>query len=412
MSVLDRPVRIAFIHPDLGVGGAERLVVDAALHLQSVGHQVAIFTAHHDPARCFAPTRDGSLDVHVHGDFLPMHIGQRLRAPCAILRMSYVACRLALQPRRFDVVFCDLVSHAIPLLRLTPGARVLFYCHFPDQQLAPRRGGLYRLYRGPIDALEALTTGMADRVLVNSEFTADIFRRTFPRLRRMQPEVVYPGVECSDATDPVRPAAGETLSILSISRFDRNKNLALALRALAQLRRQLPVEVGRRLRLTMAGGYDPRLREQEETVQGLRALARALDIEEHVVIRLSIDDAEKHALLTACDCVVYTPEAEHFGFVPVEAMAAGRPVVAVDGGGVRETVRHGETGYLCPPTPAAFADALARLLLDRERACRMGEAARLHARQRFSRAAFGVRLDAIIRELVIQRARGELRHVA
>jgi alpha-1,3/alpha-1,6-mannosyltransferase len=72
------PLRIAFIHPDLGIGtkyssdahvpklilfigGAERLVVDAAVGLQRLGHTVEIYTSHHDPAHCFDETRDGAL---------------------------------------------------------------------------------------------------------------------------------------------------------------------------------------------------------------------------------------------------------------------------------------------------------------------------------------------------------------
>ncbi len=49
-----------FFHPDLGIGGAERLVVDAALGLQNRGHKVVIFTSHCDPSHCFDEVRDGT----------------------------------------------------------------------------------------------------------------------------------------------------------------------------------------------------------------------------------------------------------------------------------------------------------------------------------------------------------------
>ena len=111
-------------------------------------------------------------------------------------------------------------------------------------------------------------------------------------------------------------------------------------------------------------------------------------------------EPERRALLSECRCVVYTPDDEHFGYVPVEAMAAGRPVVAVNRGGPAETIVEGETGLLCPPTPEAFADALARLLTDGNLAARMGRAGRARVTERFSRAAFGRRLEAILRELV------------
>lgn len=75
-----KKLRIGFMHPDLGIGecriphsyplstrtwliplsgGAERLVVDAAVSLQKRGHEVVMFTSRHDPKRCFEETRDG-----------------------------------------------------------------------------------------------------------------------------------------------------------------------------------------------------------------------------------------------------------------------------------------------------------------------------------------------------------------
>lgn len=50
---------VVFFHPDLGIGGAERLVVDAAVGLQNKGHKVTIFTSHCDPKHCFDEARDG-----------------------------------------------------------------------------------------------------------------------------------------------------------------------------------------------------------------------------------------------------------------------------------------------------------------------------------------------------------------
>lgn len=50
---------IVFFHPDLGIGGAERLVIDAAVGLQNLGHKVTIFTSHCDSRHCFDEARDG-----------------------------------------------------------------------------------------------------------------------------------------------------------------------------------------------------------------------------------------------------------------------------------------------------------------------------------------------------------------
>jgi alpha-1,3/alpha-1,6-mannosyltransferase len=95
---------------------------------------------------------------------------------------------------------------------------------------------------------------------------------------------------------------------------------------------------------------------------------------------------------------VYTPQHEHFGIVPLEAMASSRPVIAVNNGGPTESVLSGRTGQLCEPTAAAFADAYAQLL-DAKVAEKMGAAARKHVVGTFSRAAFGDRLNEHVQAL-------------
>ena len=54
-------------------------------------------------------------------------------------------------------------------------------------------------------------------------------------------------------------------------------------------------------------------------------------------------------LVGRCRATIYVPRDEDFGLSPVESMAAGKPVIGVDEGGLRETILHGETGWLLPP---------------------------------------------------------------
>ena len=61
MAESDYKKTVVFLHPDLGIGGAERLVIDAAVGLQNRGHRVIIFTSHCDPQHCFDEARDGML---------------------------------------------------------------------------------------------------------------------------------------------------------------------------------------------------------------------------------------------------------------------------------------------------------------------------------------------------------------
>ena len=55
----ERRLRIGIIHPDLGIGGAERLVIDAAVGLQALGHKVTILTSYRNKEHCFEEARDG-----------------------------------------------------------------------------------------------------------------------------------------------------------------------------------------------------------------------------------------------------------------------------------------------------------------------------------------------------------------
>lgn len=68
-------------------------------------------------------------------------------------------------------------------------------------------------------------------------------------------------------------------------------------------------------------------------------------------------------LLSACSAVLYTPQHEHFGIVPLEAMAWAKAVVACDSGGPKESVVNGRTGLLCEPTSESFANAMAQLMV-------------------------------------------------
>lgn len=151
-----KPLRIAFLHPDLGIGGAERLIVDAAYGLQQRGHSVVVYTSHYDPTRAFDETL--ALRIHVMGQFLPRNILGFGHVVMAILKSLLLA--LVVFFRRYDVIVVDQLSAPIPLLRLT-GSKIVFYCHFPDKLLAGKSSVLKTLYRMPMDLLEELTTGNA-----------------------------------------------------------------------------------------------------------------------------------------------------------------------------------------------------------------------------------------------------------
>jgi len=103
----NEPLRIAFLHPDLGIGGAEQLIINFAIALKKEGHTVRIYTPHHDHSHCFKETVDGSLDVHVHGSLFPATIFGKFTAFCAMVRMTLCALWVILYSGHWDVIVVD-----------------------------------------------------------------------------------------------------------------------------------------------------------------------------------------------------------------------------------------------------------------------------------------------------------------
>jgi alpha-1,3/alpha-1,6-mannosyltransferase len=156
--------RIAILHPDLGIGGAERLIVDICLALKSHGHHVDLYTNFHDARRCFDETRNGQLNVIVGCSWVPRSILGRCHALCAYLRFIFLAVYVvyvAGRKQAYDLFVCDQISACIPMLKRARRP-VLFFCHYPDQLLTKRDSLAKKVYRWPIDAFEVSVTVFGD----------------------------------------------------------------------------------------------------------------------------------------------------------------------------------------------------------------------------------------------------------
>lgn len=401
-------MRLLFLHPDLGIGGAERLVVDAALALQNRGHSVSFLTNHHDPTHCFEETRNGTLRVRVVGDWLPRSFFGRFYAFCAYFRMVYAAFYVALfqsKKEPIDVIFCDLISLGIPVLKFAKHSpKILFYCHFPDQLLTKPGGILKSIYRMPLNYLEEKTTGSAEGVLVNSKFTSRIFSETFKTLN-VTPDVLYPSLvtkffDRTPADGAIDNIADNAIVLLSINRFERKKNLPLALKAFKLLEPKVSRQEWERLQLVIAGGYDSRNLENLEHHDELAVIAENLGLKDKVLFLRSPSDEIKVKLLHRCTVLFYTPTNEHFGIVPLEAMYLSRPVIAVNSGGPTETIVDEQTGFLCESEPEDFATAAVRIIKDSKLGEKMGVMGRKRVEQRFSFEAFTEKLNQIVISLV------------
>ena len=181
----------------------------------------------------------------------------------------------------------------------------------------------------------------------------------------------------------------------TVSRLDEpKKGLTVLLRALADVARRdgMPAWQG-----LLVGDGPARDR--------LRRLAEELGLQGRVVFAGMRRDVA--SVLPAMDLFVCPSLYEGFGIAIVEAMAAGRPVIASAVGGIPEIVVHGDTGLLVPPgDAAALADAIAALLAHPDLARAMGLRGRARAQERFSVETAVRRHQQLYESLSARRAEG------
>jgi glycosyltransferase involved in cell wall biosynthesis len=233
-----------------------------------------------------------------------------------------------------------------------------------------------------IRTLDNVTSRWCARLVAVSEDTKRAYEKQgYPRGRI---EVVYNGVAPSangsaPRNDP--PVIGE------IARLCDVKGQRELIRALAEIPAARLVLAGRDLE--QGGAFQTEL-EREADRAGVR---------DRVEIGFHDDVA---ALLARLDVVALPSWTEGLPMVLLEAMAAGRPVVATPVGGTPELVVDGETGLLVPPRdPEALAAALRRVLDDRELAERLGEAGLRRVSERFTLAAMTRRMLELYDEVAV-----------
>jgi glycosyltransferase involved in cell wall biosynthesis len=227
-------------------------------------------------------------------------------------------------------------------------------------------------------ALAHLVSASADHVICNSGATRQWLLDLCPKLQARS-SVAWNGIQAMPIGEggdgrKGRPDGNDDVVIGLVGRINAHKGHSLLLQALERLH-----DAGeRRPRLVFAGDTAAGA---DGCWQGLAARIAASPIAGRVE---ALGFVAQTAPLYASLDIVCVPStcAEGFGLVAVEAMAAGKPVVAADLGGLREVVDPGVTGWLHRPGDAAdLAACLARLINDASLRLAMGQ----RGRERFER---------------------------
>lgn len=246
-------------------------------------------------------------------------------------------------------------SEVLPALRRTPSLTYvpepLRTAYEPEPEFARPEGLRWTLTRRGLNpferkrvALDQAAVRAATRVVTHSQFTAAAVRELYGR----DAEVVPLGVRVEDfAPEPGIAFEPRDRRVLAVGALHALKGHDFVIEALAT------IPAASRPPLTIVG--DRGLVEQP-----LRELAVARGVA--LDLRQAIPFAELVGLYHSCGVLAAGQVREPFGLVTLEAMAAELPVVAVDEGGFRETVRDGETGLRVPRDPRAFGAALLAVL--------------------------------------------------
>ncbi|HKS07732.1 MAG TPA: glycosyltransferase family 4 protein [Gemmatimonadaceae bacterium] len=348
-------------------GGAEIHMHEVFRRIAARGHEVTLLCSGWSGCRANAVV-DG-LDVH--------RVGTRYTYPFLARRYW----KTVLEKRGYEVLWEDI--NKVPLYTPRWGAErvVAFVPHLFGEtvfsEAGPFMGSAVWLAERPIGAayrdteFEALSESTRDD-LVGRGLSAD------------QVRVIVPGVEFERYT-PDATVRGSVPTFAYLGRLKKYKRVDLIIRAFALIADKSSV-----LEIAGAGDYRPALEE----------LVESLDLRRRVRFLGFVTEAEKLALYRRSWAVALTSPKEGWGLTNLEAAACGTPVIASDSPGLRESLRHEETGYLVPHGDvAALASRMAELSEAPATVARLGAAARRFA-ETFTWERAARETEAHLREVV------------
>ncbi len=367
------------------VGGLGTYADEITRQFSAMGHEVVVFTMNDGDK---LPTYGAIDETEVHRplaceatEVLPLFCNDELKrwGPglgffSDILVHNIVSANKFInsvaKKREFDLIVCHdwLSSMAGLVSKKATGLPLVLHMHSTEFGRMGNRAS------GTVDGIEKYTGNHADLVITVSHFMKkELAHLGFPESRI---EVIWNGVD-EKKYDLAR------LSPEGIAAFRERNGLSQADSVIMFTGRLTPVKGIDTLLKAMPAilkkvpGAKMIVLGKGELEEDMKSLAKGLGVEKNVwFINRWVGEDERIMLYASSDVVCAPSRYEPFGIVPLEAMALGKPVV-VGLGGLRETVQDGVNGFHCDPEDqGSVADALIKLLSEKELAGKMGAAAR------------------------------------
>ena len=361
-------MRIAIYH-DLPSGGAKRTLYESAKRLSQC-HALDVYTLdtadtefcdldefsqakhvfHFSPSRLF-PSPFGRLNQF-----------QRWMDLQKLDRLAQHISRV-IDSGNYDVVLAQpCMWTQSPLVLRYLRTPTIYYCHEPPRHVYENNfnaAGKQSKYRATLNSLDPfiklyqrtgrrfdrLATRSAKLVLVNSVFTRDQVRQIYG----IEPAISYHGVD-TEVFSPISKRANGNY-VLSVGAIQPHKGFDFLIKSFAHIDERV------RPPLRLIGNME-NSRERD------RLLSLSKENRVELQIEVGVDQETLVRRYNEAILVAYAPYNEPFGLVPLEAMACGKPVIAVDEGGIKETVVDNSTGLLVERDPRSFGKAIQHLLDD------------------------------------------------
>lgn len=379
----NRIPRVLYLHPTgAGLGGAESSL-----------YELVTYLAAHAQAEPVVGLPDGSLKQKLEAAGItcvkvPMRPLSKSLSPWALWRMGRALTQTRAQLRYimdtecFDLIHTNTDQAMFYAVAAGCAHRIPIFWHCRD--LA--RLGLFGRW---------LATG-TDRIIAISNTVAAHIRHYVDNESKL---VTVPnGVRIAYMAEQTRFEAPpelhnlppDTYVVGMIGQYVKWKNHAAFLRAAARIHRRIPKAL-----FVILGTC--RTRSAQRYQQSLKSLAAKLGIRDRVIFAEPVSDIRP--FLHHLDCMVHPTGQEPFGRVIIEAMAAGRPVVALDQAGPGEIITHGTDGLLVPDdSPEKLANEVIRLHDSPALAKRLGDNAAGTAKRRFDISRAAAQIAALYRE--------------
>ncbi|MFL5714732.1 MAG: glycosyltransferase [Chloroflexota bacterium] len=386
-------------------GGQNVYVAQVARRLAALGDRVDVFTRRDDPD--LPPVVDlapGVRVIHVPAG-PPEPVAKEDLLPLMEEFTAWMTARL--RRSSYDVIHANFFYSGLVAADLKASLGLPFVVTFHAL------GRVRRQFQGDTDrfaderfAIEERIVAEADRILAECpQDEEDLIRLYNADHERIA--MIPCGYDPGEFSPMSRPLARMDLGLdptepilLQLGRMVPRKGVDNVIRALARLE----ADHGMRARLLVVGGAsrepDP---EATPELARLAAIAEAEGVRDQVTFVGRRDRGELRTYYNAADIFVSTPWYEPFGITPLEAMACGIPVVGSRVGGIKFSVRDGETGYLVPPDdPGALAERIAHLYHNPKLLAVLGQQAHRRVQDLFTWERVANGISAIYEEVFME----------